>query len=280
MTTTTVNSTFFNLQNAKTTLNAGIKSWFVIALIGQWAFAFYIFAIYTLSMMYGLSVTDFSPAPSLKKGDNTIQTVFFAHTIPAIYLGLFGLFQLVPKLRNRYKGFHRWNGRIFLVLGMTGALSGLFLQWSKGAETNTAASLGITLNGILILIAGYFTYRFAVQKRFDMHERLAVHTFILVNGVWTFRLYLMGWYIVNQGPNGNTKHVDGPMDIFFSFACYLLPMLIAELYFWAKKQKSNGKTWGASIAIIFGALISLIGVGSAILAMWTPRITKVMAAIG
>lgn len=268
-----------SLTSAKKALDVSVKSWFTIALVGQWAFAFYLFAIYALTLVYGLNVTDFSPAPSVKKGDNTILVAFFIHTVPAIYLSLFGLCQLVPAIRNRYKSFHRINGRIFLVLGFTGALTGLFLQWSKGADTNTAASLGVTLNGILILIATYFTWKFAVNKRIDLHKRWAVHTFILVNGVWSFRLYLMGWYAVNQGPNGNTRNVDGPMDITLSFASYLLPMLIAELYFWAKKQKAANRVWGSTLVLISGATITLIGVAAAILMMWAPRITKVLAAI-
>lgn len=268
-----------NLPRAKQALKFSVKGWFSIALIGQWAFAVYIFFIYAVTYFYGLEVTEFSPAPNLKKGDETIRFMFFAHTIPAIYLSLFGAFQLVPSIRNRYKNFHRWNGRIFLVLGFTGAFTGLFMQWSKGTDTNTAASLGITLNGLLILIATCCAGYYAVEKRFDIHKRWAIHAFFLVNGVWTFRLYLMGWYMVNQGPNGNTPNIDGPMDIFLSFACYLLPMLFAELYFWAKKQTSNNKVWVSAGLMTTGLIVTLIGASAAILMMWTPRITSVLNAI-
>ncbi len=88
----------------------------------------------------------------------------------------------------------------------------------------------------------------------------------------------MGWYLVNQGPNGNTPNVDGPMDIFLSFACYLLPMAIAELYFWIKKQSTSSHLWTGAVVMTLGALMTLIGVIGAALMMWSPSIMQVIAA--
>ena len=267
------------LPNAKKALNITLKSWFVVALAGQWAFAIYILAIYTLTAFNDLAVTDFSPSPNLKHATGHILFIFFAHVLPAVYLSMFGLLQLIPVLRRKYPRFHRINGRVFLLLGLTGALTGLYLQWSKGGQTNISASLGTSLNGILIIVAVFFAWRFALQKRFELHKRAAVHAFLLVNGVWTFRLYLMGWYMVNQGPNGNTPNIDGPMDIFLSFACYLLPMLIAEAVLWAQKQQSLIRVWLSTAVLASGTLITLIGVIAAAMMMWSPRILNVIGAI-
>lgn len=279
MSESVVSNSTLVLPSAKKALNMGVKSWFIVALFGQWAFALYVLTIYTFTAFYDLDVTKFSPSPNLKHATGHVLLVFFVHVLPAVYMSMFGALQLVPNIRNKYPRFHRINGRLFLLFGLTGALTGLYLQWSKGWQTNTAASLGITLNGLLIIIAVAFAWGFAVKKRFELHKRAAVHAFFLVNGVWTFRLYLMGWYFVNQGPNGNTPNIDGPMDIFLSFACYLLPMLITELYFWAQKQKNISRIWISAVAISSGALITLIGVFAAVMMMWTPRIINVLGAI-
>lgn len=279
MTESANNPPLFGLTNAHKTLDISVKSWFITAFIGQWAFAFYLLMVYALTFANALDVRDFSPAPSVRSDDGAVFMTFFVHVVPAIYLSLFGLLQLVSKLRNCYRSFHRWNGRIFLLLGFTGALTGLFLQWSKGLETNTAASLGITLNGLLILLATYFTWHYAREKRFDLHQRWAIHTFFLVNGVWTFRLYLMAWYMINQGPNGNTANIDGPMDILLSFACYLLPMALTELYFWSKKQKVSKTVWSSAMICWCGVLFTAIGVLAAASMMWAPRISNVLNAI-
>lgn len=274
-----IDAPFFDSNKAKSVLALSAKSLITVALIGQWAFAFYILVIYTFTLVNGLNPIDFSPAPNVKTSDSFDRGMFFAHVIPAIYLSMFGIMQLVPAIRNRYRAFHRFNGRVFLALGFSGALTGLYLQWSKGAEVNVSASLGITINGLLILVAAFYAWFYAVKKRFDLHMRWAVHSFILINGVWSFRLYLMGWYIVNQGSNGNTQHLDGPMDIFLAFACYLLPMLLTEVYFWAKKQRSSSKVWLGAVAMTGGVIITLIGAVSAVMAMWTPRITQVFGAL-
>jgi len=121
-----------------------------------------------------------------------------------------------------------------------------------------------------------FAWRYAMAKQFDIHMRWAIHTFILVNGVWFFRLYLMAWYAANQGPNGNPSTIDGPIDIFLSYACYGIPMIIAECVFWAKRQKQATTTWAVSALTAIGALITLMGVVAAIFMMWIPRISAAL----
>jgi hypothetical protein len=66
------------------------------------------------------------------------------------------------------------------------------------------------------------------------------------------------------------------MDIFLSFACYGLPMLIAEAVFWAKRQQQAIKVWAVMALTSVGGLITLIGVGAAIMLMWLPRLSQVL----
>jgi hypothetical protein len=165
---------------------------------------------------------------------------------------------------------------MFLSLGLMGVLSGLYLTWVRGARLSDVGSWGITLNGILIVIAVVFTWRYARAKQFDVHMRWAVHALLLVNGVWFFRLYLMAWYVANQGANGNTENLDGPMDIFISFACYGIPMIIAECVFWAKRQKQGFRIWAVSALTVMGASITLLGVVAVIFMMWIPRISAAL----
>ena len=268
-----------NLAKANWILNFSIKSWAGIALAGQWAFAIYVFSIYVLTLMFNMDITIFSPASGTHKTEGVDTGVFFLHIIPAIFLALFGLFQLVPTIRKRYPRFHRWNGRIFFVFSLSGALTGLYLTWAAGLRFSDLGSMGVTLNGILIPIAIGLAWYHAVNRNIAAHMRWAVHSFLLVNGVWTFRLYLMGWFMVNQGPNGNSRAIDGPMDITLSFASYLLPMAIAELVFWAKRQKQSQKVFFSAIGMSIGALITLVGVVAVVMMMWWPRVVKVVEAL-
>lgn len=253
-----------------------VKCWLIIALVGQWFFAAYIIAVYALPTILGNSelTNAISPTRGIDSKARIDILMFFTHILPAALMAMSGLLQLVPKIRQKYPKFHRYNGRMFFVLAISGAVTGLYLTWGAGFRLSDIGSLGVTLNGLLIPIAIFFAWRFAMKKQIALHQRFAVHSFILVNGVWSFRLYLMAWYIINQGSNGNTKTLDGPADITLSFACYLLPMLIAELIFWAKRNNNEAIKWQGVVVASIGALITLVGVIAASMMMWYPRINQ------
>lgn len=268
----------FSLLNA---LDNTIKSWGAIILFGQLSFACYIFTLYALPTLLGQTEVTHTLLPGHGVQNKPLfdGVLYFSHIVPAIILCVGGILQLTPAVRKAYPKFHRINGRVFFVLGMCGAVTGLYLTWVAGLRFSNLGAMGVTLNGMLILVFSYFAWQTARKKQFMAHQRFAVHSFLLVNGVWTFRLYLMGWYMVNQGPLGNSRTVDGPTDIILSFACYLLPMLIAEVYFWAKRSKQHKLVCTAWLLAGLGTLITLIGVVAASLMMWFPRIGKVFAAL-
>ncbi|MDF2178172.1 DUF2306 domain-containing protein [Aliiglaciecola sp. CAU 1673] len=255
-------------------LGLAIKAWIGAVFIGQWMFAFYILAQFTLPLVTGqLDESQFSHMiRGYVNGQTIDNTILLLHVIPVMLICMSATFQLVPSIRKRYPAFHRLNGRVFLTVGFLGAISGLYMTWGIGSRLSDLGALGVTLNGILIPIAVYYAWQFARKKQFAQHRRFAVHAFILINGVWTFRLYLMGWFMINQGPLGNNSTIDGPADMVLAFASYLLPMAIAELVFWAEKQAKPKVTLMAAMGVTFAALITFIGVVSATMMMWGPRI--------
>jgi hypothetical protein len=264
---------FFNPHDILKYLTRG---WILIALIGQWIFALYIFIRFGMAAFSGnpTSADTSRMIQGYVNGDEFGNGVLMLHLLPAILLSFGGIFQLLPYLRNKYPAFHRWNGRMFLTLGLLGALTGLYLTWVRGSRLSDIGSIGLTLNGLLILLAGTLAWKFAIKRQYQKHRRWAIHSFILINGVWTFRLYLMGWFMLNQGPNGNTAKIDGPADITMSFASYLLPMLIAEIYFWARRQNSTYRISIANLFMLIGLLITILGVIAATTLMWWPRIVS------
>lgn len=261
-------------------LRMGVASWLTIALVGQWIFACYIFIVYAIPVAGGdFALTRLShPITGYVESDTMGNVLYFSHVIPAAILSMAGVLQIIPALRQQYPVLHRWSGRLFLSLGLCGAIGGLYLTWGRDSRLSDFGAIGITLNGLLIPIAVYLAWHYARLRRFAVHRRWAIQAFLLVNGVWTFRLYLMGWYIINQGPNGNTKQLDGPADIVLSFACYLLPMAVSGLVFWAEHKKHTILTWGVSGIMMLGSIITLFGVIAATFAMWMPPIQAVLAA--
>lgn len=250
--------------------------WLATALCGQWFFAFYIGLLYLWPVFSGdyLSANLARPITGFVAGDFSGNLMLFAHLLPAAILSICGLLQLLPKLRQHYPRLHRWNGRLFLTLGVCGAITGLFLTWVRGSRLSDFGAIGISLNGLLIPIAVWFAWHYARQRQFDLHQRFALHSFFLINGVWTFRLFLMGWYLVNQGPNGNNATLDGPADLFLSFACYALPMLMAEIWWRGRTSQKPSVLWGTGLIMLTGFILTCIGVVAAVTMMWLPRIQQ------
>lgn len=252
-----------------------IKMWIGLVCIGQWFFAAYIAVQFGKPFIAGdSSGENFSHMiKGHVPGDTYGNAVLLLHLLPVMLLSLSGVIQLFPKIRVKFPRFHRWNGRMFLTIGLMGALTGLWLTWGRDSRLSDIGSVGVTLNGILIPIAIAFAWYYARQRNFQAHKRWAIHAFILINGVWAFRLMLMGWFMVNQGANGNNSTLDGPADITFSFACYLFPMLVAEIYFWAERRREKAYTLMLNMVLSFTIAVTLIGVTGASLFMWLPRIT-------
>lgn len=253
-------------------LKGSVISWWLLALIGQWLFASYISVRYGGPVLSGnyAAVNQGNHIMGYQPGATTNNLMYFLHILPAILLSISGVLQLNPQIRQKLPVLHRWNGRVFMLLGISGALTGLYLTWISGSRLSTIGAIGITLNGLLIPLAIVMAWRYAVARNFTAHRRFAVHSFLLVNGVWSFRLYLYGWFVLNQGPNGNTRYLDGPADIFFSFACYVIPMLVAELVFWGQRQTSATRKYAVALVMIIGALLTLVGIVAVSMAAWLP----------
>ena len=251
-----------------------VKTWVGVILTGQWIFALYILVQFTLPLITG-QLDESRYAYMIRgyvNGDTINNAILLLHVIPVMLISLSGTFQLFPAIRQHYPRFHRINGRIYLIFGLLGAIGGLYLTWVTGSRLSDLGALGVTVNGLLIPLMVYFAWRYAVQRDFARHQRFAIHAFILINGVWTFRLLLMGWFMLNQGPQGNSANLDGPADVILSFASYLLPMFIAELIFRARARDTVGSRVTATIAVCIAIFITLIGTAAATMMMWGPRI--------
>lgn len=250
------------------------KIWFAVAATGQAVFILYILGFYgprTATGNYeawndGQIITGFVP------GDLIGNLVFGSHVLLAALITLGGLLQLTPALRHRYPALHRWNGRLFLTLAMIMALGGLWATWFRGSHLSIVSGLSVSLNGVLIIIFASFTLRHAIARRIAVHERWAMRTFMAVSGVWFFRVGLMAWVVVNQGPVGMTEDLTGPADIALSVSSYALPLAALEIYQAAKRSPSAWAKIGAASLTLVLTLVTAIGVLAASAFMWLPAL--------
>jgi hypothetical protein len=254
--------------------------WFALAFLGQIVFLIYIVGFYAPPAASG-HFEEWSKHRQIIhayiEGDLIGNIQFGAHILMAAILTFGGIMQVWPALRNRFRAFHRWNGRVFAVAAILASLGGLWLVWVRGSRIELTSAIGTSLNGLLILGFVWMAWRCARQRKFAAHERWAMRAFLAVSGVWFLRVGIMAFGILTSGALGMpSSYTEGFFPI-WSFGSYLVPLAIYELYVRAKQSGSLvfKRSMTGFMFVISG--LSIIGIGGAAMVMWLPTL---MAAWG
>jgi len=257
---------------ADAALKAAVHFWFLAAVVGQWAFLFYIIAFYGPSSIQG-HFEAWSKNPFLPKGyvagDTAGNLAFAAHALLAAVTSFGGAIQLIPQIRARAMAVHRWNGRLFLVTALAVSVSGLYMVWVRGTRTGTINSISISLDAMLIILFSVLTWRSALRHERSVHRRWALRAYLVANGQWFFRIGIFGWIVVNGGPVGITRSMGGPVPLVWGFGSYLLPLAVLEIYLRASGAGPRGRFALASGLVVLTLLMS-IGIFGVVTIMWRP----------
>lgn len=258
---------------AANALNLSARAWFTVAVTGQLVFVFYLLAFYVPTASQGNLVAWNRVAPhAYVAGDILGNTMFAAHILLAVLIVIAGASQLIPQIRARVPAVHRWTGRAYLLAVVTTSVAGLYLVWVRGSVGDLSQHLGSTLNAILIIVFAALALREARARRFIAHRRWAMRVFVVGLGVWFFRLSLPLWLMIHRAPVGfDPKTFTGPFLTFLSFACYLVPLLVLELYL--RAQESSDAMKRGAMAGVMGVvtLATVAGVAGATMMLWWPR---------
>lgn len=92
---------------------------------------------------------------------------YIPHVSAAIIWWNFYFLQLVPAVRHKYKWFHRWLGRLLLLVAVVQVCSGIGLGSTSSDSTIKAASLPFAL---AIAYCVYNALRYAVARDSKRHK--------------------------------------------------------------------------------------------------------------
>jgi hypothetical protein len=247
------------------------RAWFFIACVGQTLFLAYILSFYGSSALVGKferwsqnrDVID-----AYVVGDLIGNIQFGAHILMAAILTFGGMIQVWPQLRQKYRAFHRWNGRVFAIAALAASFGGLWLVWVRGSRLDLASGLGVSLNGIVIIVCVVMAVIAARGRNFIAHERWAMRAFLAVSGVWFLRLGMMAYGLIGIGALGLSEASAMMFFAIWSFGCYLVPVGIYEIYVRAKASESE--LFQRSVAGLMLGLtgLSVVGIGGATIIMW------------
>ncbi|MGH8464227.1 MAG: hypothetical protein ACRER5_08770, partial [Pseudomonas sp.] len=127
---------------------------------------------------------------------------------------------------------------------------------------------------VLILWFVVMAWQSARKRAFDQHRRWALRLFLVVSGVWFFRIGLMLWLALNQAPVGfDPKTFTGPTLTALSFLQTLLPLAMLQGYFQAQNSRSPGVRWLATLTFGLATLATLLGSAAATMIMWWPNMS-------
>ena len=270
----TISSIAPHFVSARHVLHWSGRAWFTVAAIGQLAFVGFIIAFYYTRTFSGdfAAWNEKALIDGFKEGDVVGNMMFAIHVVLAAVMTVSGLIQLIPQIRSRAPLVHRVSGRVFVLLACLLALGGLWLGWVRGTQLSSISALAISLNGVLILAFAAPTVVYAVRRNITLHQRWATRFFLVASGVWFFRVGLMGWLAIAQGPVGMNATMSGPADIVITFGSYLFPLAIYEAYHRARSSSSDTAKASAATLVLVATLATAIGVYGTIFNMWLPRL--------
>lgn len=252
-------------------LSSGATAWFASALFGQWAFVAFVL------MFFGSPLVDGDLAALNRKphitgyvpGDLVGNVQFVGHALLGGLVTFAGVWQLVPALRRRWPALHRWNGRLFLGIALLVTLTGFYLTWVRGSRLGFASALSTSINGLLILGFALLAWRSALRRDVATHRRHALRAYLLVNGVWFLRIGIMLAALV-LAPLGVKIDYDGAPFLVVSFASWVLPLAVLELYFRAERSPRASVHYAMGGGLVVLALATLAGSLAAMAFMWWP----------
>lgn len=259
---------------AHAALKAAARFWFMVAVIGQLAFAFAVASFYGLTALRG----DFHEwsrfiTRGWVRGDGTGNLAIAMHVGSAVVVMLAGALQLIPRLRDRFPTFHRWNGRIYMLTAFTLSAAGLYMTWFRGSVGDLSQHIGGSLSAVVIWLCAAMALRYAVARDFQTHRRWALRLFLVASAAWFYRIAFFFILLIFRGPVGfDPQTFTGPLPTVMSFAQYLFPLAMLELYLRAQDRPGAWRRM-ATAALLFVLTLAMgAGMIAVTMAIWVPQV--------
>jgi len=256
-------------------IKKSVQAWFVTAALGTWIFAFYVIFYYGPSGLFGKWEKWNETMPhGHETGDPMNNVAMVIHMILAAIILVGGPFQFIDHIRKKWARLHRWNGRIYVLSGLLLGINGIFIVLYKGTISGMLGDISMSLNAILIILCALSTWNKAIEKNFNAHRKWSIRLFLVMSGVWFFRIGLMFWLLVNDGKAVwfDMESFNGPFLIGLGFGQYIIPLVIAEIYFLAETRSLSWIKIPFALFMFGITAMTLVGIFAATFGLWLPRL--------
>jgi len=260
-------------NNALTYLKLAGKFWFIAATIGLYAFGMYVVLYYATSAATGnFERWNKNLFSGIIPGDWAGNIFLVFHILTASIFLFGGPLQFMGFIRNRLRRFHRYLGRVYLVLAVLLSLTGVIMTIQGKSFGTLFLFVANCFSAIYIWWFALMTIKNATRKNFKQHRQWALRLFMIANGVWFIRVWPGAWNTLKTWhiPLGNY-----PENI-VAVLTYVLPLqlVLLELYFFALRKKQARVQWITTITILIFTLIMIVGIYGTIVG-WSSKVGKV-----
>ncbi|HWY55120.1 MAG TPA: DUF2306 domain-containing protein [Terriglobales bacterium] len=259
---------------ADAALKAAARFWFVVAVIGQLVFAFAVASFYGLTALRGdLHGWSKFISHGYIPGDRMGNLAIVMHVSSAVIVMLAGAAQLVPQVRNRFPVFHRWNGRIYMLTACALGMAGFYMTWFRGSVGDLSQHIGGSLGAVVIWLCAAMALRYAIARDFKTHRRWALRLFLVASAAWFYRIAFFLSLLLFKGPFGfDPATFTGPFPTVMSFAQYLFPLAVLEIYLRTQDRPGALRRMAAAGMLFVLTLAMGAGIFAVTVAAWVPQV--------
>jgi tetratricopeptide (TPR) repeat protein len=265
-----------SLRTANLVLKAAVRLWFSVVVVGQLTFAFTVAAFYGSAVVRGhLESWNKHLKHGYVPGDGMGNVAVAIHLASAVVIILAGLLQLIPQIRERAPRLHRWNGRVYIVTAFTISIAGLYMLWVRGSAGDLSQYIGNTLLAVLIMLCAVMALRYAIARDFTTHRRWALRLYLVVSASLFIRAGMFLSLLLNGGPFGfDPTTFSGPFLSFISFAQYLVPLAVLEIYLRTQDGAGAAGRFAMAGGMIVLTVALALGIFAITLGVWLPSLRK------
>jgi tetratricopeptide (TPR) repeat protein len=160
-----------------------------------------------------------------------------------------------------------------MLTAVTLSVAGVYMTWFRGSVGDLSVHLGSTLNAVLIWLCGGMALRYALARDFKTHRRWALRFFLVVSASWFFRIGFFLAFFIFKGPFGfDPVTFRGPFLTFMTFAQYLIPLAVLEIYLQARDRPGALRRMATAGLLFVLTLVMAAGLFAVATAQWVPQV--------
>jgi uncharacterized membrane protein len=201
----------------------------ILWLLGSLAILSGLFRTYLTmnSIVTGVMPEDPSDAHYVKNAALTLL-----HVVPGTMFLMLGPLQFIADIRKYWPKLHRWSGYVFIVSGITFAVTALVINFSFPPFGGQFKSLAVIIFSILELIVLGVALQAVRQRNFMKHRAWMMRAFAIGLAISTMRLFFIPAYLLFGVPNDLTVALG-------MWIGFLVNTLIVELTLWRERKRGK-----------------------------------------